>query len=106
MLDAHDEHGDRTVIDGVEHPKLATPRRVNAFQGSAQGLPHPVRVVRERSEDELDTGDSDGLRQLGVQSVPSRRPERDAIAHGSSGAMRPASLELGTDLIAGNVGLN
>lgn len=105
MLDRDDQYGDRSVVDRVEDPVLSTASRVNAFQGSAQRLAHPVRVVGECPEDELDASGGHRLRQSRVEGTTGRGPERDAIGHGSSGTVRPASLELGVDLLAGNIRL-
>jgi len=64
VLDGHDVDSP-AVVDAVDHPVVAAAGAVQPFQPELEGLANPVRVDRQRPEQELRDRGGDLLRQPG-----------------------------------------
>jgi hypothetical protein len=61
MGDADDADADSYMLDLVDDAVLPSAGAVEAFELTEERLAHPVRVLRESAEDELDRRSSDRL---------------------------------------------
>jgi len=79
MIDVEDQDFLMVVINRVAHPVLAALGAPLTREGRQEGGAHPVRILRQRTEDELDAGGRHGFRQAFRQSPSGRRSHDDPI---------------------------
>lgn len=93
MRDVDDSHDNSILEDRVDHPEFTAPRRVASSKLIAQRLADAVRMLRERTANELPAGDGHGFRKF-VGECPLGRPGQfDAVGHrGSRPAARISSV--------------
>lgn len=72
---------DYALMNLVDNPKFATPRRPAASQRATQAPADSMRVLREQTANELPTGHGDNLGKLFGQSAPSASSQFDPVHH-------------------------
>lgn len=72
---------DDVLMDLVDNPKLAAPRRPAISQLVAQALADPLRVLGKRTANELPTSRGDHLGKLLAQTSPGAPSQLDPVRH-------------------------
>ena len=72
---------DNVLMNLVDNPKRAAPRRPAVSQLVTQALADPMRVLGERTANELPTGRGDNLGKLLGQTSPSTSSQFDPVGH-------------------------
>ncbi|GMA88174.1 hypothetical protein GCM10025868_34240 [Angustibacter aerolatus] len=91
VLDLDDSHDHRRVLDLVDDSVRPAPCREETLEGSQQRLADAVRVLGQRSVDELPDGDRDRLRQRVAQGSLCGRRQDDPMGHAGCARRRMAA---------------
>ncbi|ORW09216.1 hypothetical protein AWC16_17750 [Mycolicibacter longobardus] len=72
---------DNVLMNLVDDPKRAAPRRPAVSQLLTQALADPMRALRERTANELPTRRGNDLGKLLEQTSPSASSQFDSVGH-------------------------
>lgn len=79
--DAHDGDGDDLLVDRVHNPILAPASGPEAVKLTQQRLPDALRIVRQRTGDELPGGRGNVFRQVVLERASRGRRDSDPVGH-------------------------